>query len=524
MGSHSRSVDTMLQSSSTPEPQSNLDIYFFNGSQTSAQMRQLSPNLSPEMSKRHGIPPSHPNNHLSLPKMASSSPSQSHSRSLSQPPIFSLDSLAPLSPWTYGDPSMTSPCDPKSTDVSMQERVVNSYGRSIPSPVNRSNELMVGDSLPPRRGGHRRSSSVNIPLEMHAMIQSSPQSIPIGSRGVWYRSVSRRENSGMEKPIELVKRDSEWNKDGNSNVEGMGERISEGEVGDDLIGAYMNLDNIDTLNSSGTGDKDLDTKTNGGESSDNEAESGVNVNYIGFQGMSSSVSIEKREGVKRNARGDIAPTVRHYRSVSMDSFIGDLHFDDEPKLPLRTQVVQPSPGDCLDGNSKELRLGILSHEFCEAELQKIMANDKLSEIAVSDPKRAKRILANRLSAARSKERKMHYISELEYKVQTLQKEATTLSAQVTMLQRDSARLTNENSELKFHLQAMEQQARLKDASSNTLTEDVQRLKLVIAEHNGEVHLSNCIAQQLLISCQIFQQQQQQPNQPNVYQLHHQQQQ
>ncbi|GAV57092.1 LOW QUALITY PROTEIN: bZIP_1 domain-containing protein, partial [Cephalotus follicularis] len=412
--------------------QSNLDIFFFNGSQTSAQMRQLSPNLSPEMSKRHGIPPSHPNNHLSLPKMASSLPSQSHSRALSQPPIFSLDSLAPLSPWTYGDPSMTSPCDPKSTDVSMQERVVNSYGRWIPSPVNRSNELTVGDNLHPRKGGHRRSSSVNIPLEMHAMIQSSPQSIPIGSRGVWDRSVSRRENSGMEKPIELVKRDSEWNDDGNSNVEGMGE-VSKGEFGDDMIGAYMNLDNIDTLNSSGTGDKDLDTKTNGGESSDNEGESGVNVNYIGFQGMSSSVSTEKREAVKRNARGDIAPTVRHYRSVSMDSFIGDLHFDDEPKLPLRTQVVQRSLGDCLDGNSKELRLGILRHEFCEAELQ-IMDNDKLSEIAVLDPKRAKRILANRLSAARSKGRKMHYISELKYKVQTLQKKATTQSAQVTMLQ------------------------------------------------------------------------------------------
>jgi len=45
-----------------------------------------------------------------------------------------------------------------------------------------------------------------------------------------------------------------------------------------------------------------------------------------------------------------------------------------------------------------------------------------------------RILANRQSAARSKERKMRYIAELERKVQTLQSEATTLSAQLTMLQ------------------------------------------------------------------------------------------
>ena len=45
-----------------------------------------------------------------------------------------------------------------------------------------------------------------------------------------------------------------------------------------------------------------------------------------------------------------------------------------------------------------------------------------------------RILANRQSAARSKERKMRYIQELEHKVQVLQTEATTLSAQLTMLQ------------------------------------------------------------------------------------------
>jgi hypothetical protein len=45
-----------------------------------------------------------------------------------------------------------------------------------------------------------------------------------------------------------------------------------------------------------------------------------------------------------------------------------------------------------------------------------------------------RILANRQSAARSKERKVKYTSELEKKVQTLQTEATTLSAQLTLLQ------------------------------------------------------------------------------------------
>ncbi|GFY85595.1 Basic-leucine zipper (bZIP) transcription factor family protein [Actinidia rufa] len=126
-------------------------------------------------------------------------------------------------------------------------------------------------------------------------------------------------------------------------------------------------------------------------------------------------------------------------------------------------------------------------------VKKAMGPDRLAELALIDPKRAKRslslsfklisdeqsdwvnseetinatsdrILANRQSAARSKERKIRYTGELERKVQTLQTEATTLSAQVTMLQRDTTGLTVENKELKLRLQAMEQQAHLRDES------------------------------------------------------------
>ncbi|EEF26876.1 transcription factor, putative [Ricinus communis] len=74
-------------------------------------------------------------------------------------------------------------------------------------------------------------------------------------------------------------------------------------------------------------------------------------------------------------------------------------------------------------------------------VKKAMPPDRLAELALIDPKRAKRILANRQSAARSKERKIRYTSELERKVQTLQTEATTLSAQVTMLQANCAFLS-----------------------------------------------------------------------------------
>ncbi|KAJ8464548.1 hypothetical protein OPV22_027100 [Ensete ventricosum] len=114
------------------------------------------------------------------------------------------------------------------------------------------------------------------------------------------------------------------------------------------------------------------------------------------------------------------------------------------------------------------------------EAKKAMTPEQLAELAVVDPKRAKRILANRQSAARSKERKARYISELERKVQTLQTEATTLSAQLTLFQRDTTGLSAENAELKLRLQAMEQQAQLRDALNEALKQEVQRLKIATA--------------------------------------------
>ncbi|XP_008792225.3 transcription factor RF2b [Phoenix dactylifera] len=115
------------------------------------------------------------------------------------------------------------------------------------------------------------------------------------------------------------------------------------------------------------------------------------------------------------------------------------------------------------------------------EAKKAMPPEKLSELAAIDPKRAKRILANRQSAARSKERKARYIAELERKVQTLQTEATTLSAQLTLLQRDTTELAAENAELKLRLQAMEQQTQLRDALNETLKQEVGRLKIATGE-------------------------------------------
>ncbi|XP_030450705.1 transcription factor RF2b-like [Syzygium oleosum] len=144
------------------------------------------------------------------------------------------------------------------------------------------------------------------------------------------------------------------------------------------------------------------------------------------------------------------------------------------------------------------------------EAKKAMAPDKLAELWAVDPKRAKRILANRQSAARSKERKARYISELERKVQTLQTEATTLSAQLTLFQRDTTNLTSENAELELRLQAMEQQAQLRDALNEALKKEVERLKIATGEMMTPTDIYNLEMHQYPYSQPSFFPPQQQP--------------
>ncbi|KAL9244962.1 hypothetical protein vseg_018675 [Gypsophila vaccaria] len=507
-----------------------LDVSQLNMSQIRPPLPQNGQNMSnfgldSNGSKRSGIPPSHPPvspySHTPSPRLGSQSIGRgpSHSRSLSQPSFFLNDSLPPLSPSLYN--SSTSP--PNGADSmnslsgggSMESRDGNGNLVLPPCSFGRGNSLQITEGLPPRKL-HRRSIS-DIPFGFDNLIQSSQPPVPMAptsGHGGLERSLSGGEYSGSAKPGQLIKRESSWDKssDGNS---------VEGEVVDDLLSAYINMDSIDAMNSSRADDRtgnenrdDMDSrasgsKTNGCDSSDNEAESSVNESgSSGHRPMPTSSGDRKR-----SAGGEAASNTRHYRSISMDSFMGSMSFGDEsPKLPPSpsTGIAQLSLKDPATVKSNAFNLEFGSGEFTEAEMKKIMGNDKLAEIALTDPKRAKRILANRQSAARSKERKMRYISELEHKVQTLQNEATTLSAQLTLLQRDSAAFTSQNNELKFRLQAMEQQAQLRDALNEALTAEIQRLKIVAGELSPE-SMSKCFGQQLYINPQMFQLQQMQKN-------------
>lgn len=418
-----------------------------------------------------------------------------HSRSMSQPSsFFSFDSLPPLNP------------SAPSVSVSVEEKTGAGFSPSLPpSPFtmchsSSSRNAGDGENLPPRKS-HRRSNS-DVTFGFSSMMSQNQKSPPLSSLE---RSISGEDTSDWSNLVKKEPREGFYK----------GRKPEVEAAMDDVFTAYMNLDNIDVLNSFGgedgkNGNENVEEmessrgsgtkKTNGGSSSDSEGDSSASGNVKVALSSSSS-------GVKRRAGGDIAPTGRHYRSVSMDScFMGKLNFGDESSLKLPpSSSAKVSPTNSGEGNSRAYSVEFGNSEFTAAEMKKIAADEKLAEIVMADPKRVKRILANRVSAARSKERKTRYMAELEHKVQTLQTEATTLSAQLTHLQRDSMGLTNQNSELKFRLQAMEQQAQLRDALSEKLNEEVQRLKLVIGEPNRRQSGSSSSESKVSLNPEMFQQ-------------------
>jgi len=71
------------------------------------------------------------------------------------------------------------------------------------------------------------------------------------------------------------------------------------------------------------------------------------------------------------------------------------------------------------------------------------------EIALTDPKRARRILANRQSAARSKERKLRYLKGLETRAAVLEAEESALREEEEELRRLVAALGAENSAMEM---------------------------------------------------------------------------
>ncbi|EAY93221.1 hypothetical protein OsI_15027 [Oryza sativa Indica Group] len=202
---------------------------------------------------------------------------------------------------------------------------------------------------------------------------------------------------------------------------------------------------------------------------------------MGIQAWSPSGSIDKE--VKSSGAGS---TTHHCRSLSVDSFMmGNLNFgvvgQQMSSPPLLTTEVNVGGGEPIGSTASPFAAELANVKFTEDEKKKIVMDKSLSKIVLTDPRRVKRILNNRASATKSKEKKMKHVGELQRKLQVLQSETTTLGAQVTVMQRNNNELVSQNNELKTRLQAMDQLAQLGDALTSRLAAEAQHLRAVVSE-------------------------------------------
>ncbi|KAG6512716.1 hypothetical protein ZIOFF_030845 [Zingiber officinale] len=217
----------------------------------------------------------------------------------------------------------------------------------------------------------------------------------------------RRSNGHRRAHSEILSLPDDISFDSDLGIVGAGEgpSLSE-EIDEDLISMYLDMDKIASSSASSVLDL-LESET-------------LATGSVGANAENVAETSSER------------PRIRHQHSQSFDG-----------STTIKREILASGAGG-----------------MSLVEEKKAISAAKLAELALVDPKRAKRfdmyahgfyncvilthllseelpldkIWANRQSAARSKERKMRYISELERKIMTLQTEATTLSAQLTMLQ------------------------------------------------------------------------------------------
>jgi hypothetical protein len=126
---------------------------------------------------------------------------------------------------------------------------------------------------------------------------------------------------------------------------------------------------------------------------------------------------------------------------------------------------EPEVQSTRDGDS-------FTQPFSKGGLQQALAGLDSS----LDPKRAKRILANRQSAQRSRVRKLQYISELERSVAALQTEVATIAPQVAFYEHRRSVLNVDNNTIKQRMAALAQSQHFKDAHNEALKKELQRLR------------------------------------------------
>ncbi|KAE8680120.1 Basic leucine zipper 61 [Hibiscus syriacus] len=173
---------------------------------------------------------------------------------------------------------------------------------------------------------------------------------------------------------------------------------------------------------------------------------------------------------------DVAVTMASVPTVSSSTSDQNSNNDEKPVPSLDLQQPKNEPAEV--------------ESSCEAEPQAAQPPSNSNGDTIVDPKRVKRILANRQSAQRSRVRKLQYISELERSVSTLQSEVSALSPRVAFLDHQRLILNVDNSALKQRIAALAQDKIFKDAHQEALKKEIERLRQVYQQQQSLKKMNN----------------------------------
>ncbi|KAK1405250.1 Basic leucine zipper 61 [Heracleum sosnowskyi] len=227
----------------------------------------------------------------------------------------------------------------------------------------------------------------------------------------------------------------------------------------------------------------------------------VSTDSIAFLDQIPMAQMEQKESRRSSAPGS-RRSATEFDGFDEEQFMA-MFIDDTTAVPTVSCSNPSSPSDhsSMD-DDKHNNLMPLNHDQQMKKQQKTPVESEEMESAsdgqheafgnastenyndkIFDPKRIKRILANRQSAQRSRVKKLHYISELELGVNSLQAEVSVLSPRVAYLDHQRLVLNVDNSVLKQRLAALAQDKLFKDAHQEALKREIERLRQVYYQQN-----------------------------------------
>ncbi|KAK9146116.1 hypothetical protein Sjap_006019 [Stephania japonica] len=115
----------------------------------------------------------------------------------------------------------------------------------------------------------------------------------------------------------------------------------------------------------------------------------------------------------------------------------------------------------------------------------------VDELMLTDPEKAKRIMANRRSAMKAVEKRLRYVAELEKEERELNAETMKLELKIAFIKKEAEDEEVLSEELKLAMETMEEKVKFQDETNAALMEERQRLMTIVAAQRNmtKVHLS-----------------------------------